>query len=118
MPLGSDDDRTGKITSVFICPSLLRAGRIFLLVLCIVDRGESSARSQSSAVRDSNPGAMRPRVSRRTLQPAALVEAAETVDTSRSVTPQMLQQAGLIPADVFWMGTDHMEDAQPVHQVE
>jgi sulfatase modifying factor 1 len=101
-------------------PSLLRAGHIFLLVLCICGIAQNrSARSQSSAVTNSNPAQCDRGVSRHTLQPAALVETAEIFDTSSSATSHDAPPGMVwIPGGRFWMGTDHMEDAQPVHQVE
>jgi sulfatase modifying factor 1 len=101
-------------------PPLLPGGRILLLVLCFCGIAQNrSARSQNSAVIASNPAQCDRGVSRHVLQPAALVETAGVLDTSRSATANDAPPGMVwIRGGRFWMGTDHMEDAQPVHQVE
>ncbi len=100
--------------------SFLPAGRILLLVLWICGIGPSdSAPSQNSVVVVSNPAQCDRGISRHALQPAALVETAEVFDTSKSAISHHTPLGMVwIPGGRFWMGTDHMEDAQPVHQVE
>jgi formylglycine-generating enzyme len=58
-------------------------------------------------------------LSRRSLHAAALVETADAAAPAKSAGSQHAP-AGMvwIPGGRFWMGTEHMEDAQPVHQVE
>jgi sulfatase modifying factor 1 len=103
-------------------PPLLPGGRILLLVLCFCGIAQNrSARSQNSAVIAiaSNPAQCDRGISRHVLQPAALVETAGVLDTSRSATANDAPPGMVwIRGGRFWMGTDHMEDAQPVHQVE
>jgi formylglycine-generating enzyme len=98
----------------------LPGARILLLVLCICGIAlNRSARSLNSDVMVSNPAQCDRGISRYALQSAALVETAEVFDSTRFATSDNAP-AGMvwIPGGRFWMGTDHMEDAQPVHQVE
>jgi sulfatase modifying factor 1 len=101
-------------------PSFFPAGRVLLLVLCICGIAQNrSARSQNSAVKDSHPAQCDRGVSRHALQPAALVGTAEVLDTSRPATSRDAPPGMVwIPGGRFWMGTEHTEDAHPVHQVE
>ena len=101
-------------------PSFLRAGRVLLLVLCICGIAQNrSVRSQNSSVGDSILVQCDRGISRHALQRAALVETAEVFNSSELATPQGTP-AGMvwIPGGRFWMGSDRLEDAQPVHQVE
>jgi formylglycine-generating enzyme required for sulfatase activity len=58
-------------------------------------------------------------MSRHSLHAAALVDTEEIAAPAKS-SGSHHAPAGMvwIPGGRFWMGTDHMEDAQPVHQVE
>jgi formylglycine-generating enzyme required for sulfatase activity len=58
-------------------------------------------------------------MSRHSLHAAALVNTEDTAIPAKSRSSQDAS-AGMIwiPGGSFWMGTNHMEDAQPVHQVE
>jgi formylglycine-generating enzyme required for sulfatase activity len=57
-------------------------------------------------------------VSRHSLHAASLVETA--IPSASTNTESHSSPDGMvwIPGGRFWMGTDHMEDAQPVHEVE
>jgi formylglycine-generating enzyme len=81
-----------------------------------------SAGTQNAATADrtgSGPGQCDRGMSRHSLRTAALVSAAYPVATAKSVSAQDAPPGMVwIPEGRFWMGTAHMEDAQPVHEVE
>lgn len=100
--------------------SRVSAGRILLLLFCICgiaqnrSIGIQAANSQASGPMQCDTG-----VSRRSLHAAAvlneaMVAAPVAAGDSHGAPPGM----AWIPGGRFWMGTDHMDDAQPVHQVE
>jgi formylglycine-generating enzyme len=92
-------------------------GRVLLLSACICGTVQDRARAAQDAAPQNSPMQCDTGVSRHSLHAAALVDAADVVtdksDPNRS-------RAGMvwIPGGRFWMGTGHMEDAQPVHQAE
>jgi formylglycine-generating enzyme len=96
------------------------AGRTLLLLLCMFaiaqnrSTGPPSAAAQSSGPMQCDTG-----MSRHSLHAAALVNTEDTAIPAKSHSSQDAS-AGMIwiPGGSFWMGTNHMEDAQPVHQVE
>ena len=100
--------------------SLISAGRILLLILCfcgiVMNR---SAGTQHAAAQSSGSMQCDSAVSRHSLHAAALESAAYPLTPAKSDHSQDTP-AGMvwIPGRRFWMGTEHMEDAQPVHQVE
>ncbi|HEY4904310.1 MAG TPA: formylglycine-generating enzyme family protein [Candidatus Sulfotelmatobacter sp.] len=100
--------------------SLVAAGRILALVLCIcglvMDR---SAVTQNAAAASSGPMQCDRGLSRHSLHAAALESATYPVASAKSSSSQGVP-AGMvwITGGRFWMGSDHMEDSQPVHQVE
>jgi formylglycine-generating enzyme required for sulfatase activity len=98
---------------------VLSARRILVLLVCICgivmnrSAGTQNAAAQSGLMQcDSG-------MSRHSLHAAALETASYPLAPARSGSSQD-GPAGMvwIPGGRFWMGTDHMEDAQPVHQVE
>lgn len=105
------------------------AGRISLLTLCMCLIAQNhSAGTQSVSAQDSSPQISPAQcdrgMSRHSLQAVALVEKPESAapaefggsnGASKDVQDDRMV---LIRGGRFWMGTNHMEDAQPVHQVE
>ena len=100
------------------------AVRILLIALGICGiaqnraRGNQSAIPQSAASQSDSPMQCDSGLSRHSLHAAALTE---TLATESKPTPDRSASPwGMvwIPSGRFWMGTNHMEDAQPVHQVE
>jgi len=92
------------------------AGRIFLIALGIGGVAQDRARGSQVAIPQSSPAQCDTGVSRHSLH-AALVE---TVPSASAKTESQTARDGMvwIPGGRFWMGSDHMEDAQPVHEVE
>ena len=118
-----EKSRWSLFVSVFFpspVPSFLPAGRIWLLLLCIcgiaINRSDGT---QSAASPSSGPMQCDGGVSRHSLHAAALVDK-ETIATRGASGDSRGASAGMvwIPGGRFWMGSDHLEDAQPVHQVE
>src|SRR5580692_6247472 len=94
--------------------------RILLLVLCIcgvvMDR---SSITQKAAVPSSGPMQCDRGMSRHSLQAVAAIHVAEAVVSVEAANSTDGRDGMVrIPGGRFWMGTNHMEDAQPVHQVE
>jgi sulfatase modifying factor 1 len=100
--------------------SLVSAGRISLLVLCMCVIALNRSGGTQSVSAQSSPAQCDRGISRRSLQAAALVEEPESAAPAEPGASHDVQPKGMvrIPGGRFWMGTDHMEDAQPVHQVE
>jgi len=92
-------------------------GRVLLLGLGICGIAQNRARAAQDAAPQNNPMQCDTGVSRHSLHAAALVDTADVV-THKSNDRDSRAGMVLIPGGRFWMGTDHMEDAQPVHQVE
>jgi formylglycine-generating enzyme required for sulfatase activity len=109
---------------------LVSAGRILVLLVCICGIAMNrSAGTQSAAAQSSTPMQCDMGMSRHSLHAAALhtaaLHGADLVDTGNPAAPAKSDSphnapSGMvwIPGGRFWMGTNHMEDAQPVHQVE
>jgi formylglycine-generating enzyme len=99
---------------------LISAGRILVLLLCICGIAMNrSAGTQNAAAPSSGPMQCDTGVSRHSLHAAAMVKFVDLALPAKSVRSQDAP-AGMvwIPGGRFWMGTNHMEDAQPVHEVE
>ena len=92
-------------------------GRVLLLGLGICGIAQNRARAAQDAAPQNNPMQCDTGVSRHSLHAATLVDTADVV-THKSNDRDSRAGMVLIPGGRFWMGTDHMEDAQPVHQVE
>jgi sulfatase modifying factor 1 len=100
--------------------SSISAGRILLLVICIcgivMDR---SVGTQKAAVASASPMQCDRGMSRHSLQTIAAVHEAEPVAPIDVSTPKSVPNGmAWIPGGRFWMGTNHMEDARPVHEVD
>jgi formylglycine-generating enzyme len=98
--------------------SKLLAGRVLLLGLSICGIVQNRARAAQDATPQSSPMQCDTGVSRHSLHAAALVDTADVVANKSDDRHDSRAGMALIPGGRFWMGTDHMEDAQPVHQVE
>jgi sulfatase modifying factor 1 len=99
---------------------LVSAGRILLLVLCICGIAlNRSAGNQNAATKGSGLTQCDRGMSRHSLHAVVMVEAMNASAPAKSGVPHDAP-AGMvwIPGGPFWMGTDRMPDAQPVHQVE
>ena len=98
--------------------SKFSTGRLLLLGIGIwaVAQNRAPAAQNTTAA---GPAQCDSGVSRSSLHKAALVDKG---DATASTNPGVSQNApaGMvwIPGGRFWMGTNHMDDAQPVHQVE
>src|ERR1700722_11660935 len=94
-----------------------RTGRMVLLALGICGIAQNRARGSQGAIPESSPTHCDTGVSRHSLHAATLVE---TVSSASARAASQTAPNGMvwIPGGRFWMGTDHMEDAQPVHEVE
>jgi formylglycine-generating enzyme len=106
--------------------SLVPAGRILLLVFCICAIAQNqptitrSVTAQSGSTIQSDTSTQCDRgVSRHSLQSVAMVEAAPLAIPAQAARSKNTPDGmAWISGGRFWMGTNHMEDAQPVHQVE
>jgi len=104
---------------------LVSAGRILVLLLCVCGIAlNRSAGSQNAAAQSSGPTQCDRGMSRQSVH-AATLQAAAMVVTGNPATPAKTGNSQDAPAGMvwisggrFWMGTNHLEDAQPVHQVE
>src|SRR6202046_1986107 len=99
---------------------LISAGRILELLLCICGIAMNlSAGTQNAAAQGSGPMQCDTGISRHSLHATAMVKLGDLAGPAKSVSSQDAS-AGMvwIPGGRFWMGTNHMEDAQPVHEVE
>jgi formylglycine-generating enzyme required for sulfatase activity len=97
---------------------LIWPGRVLLIALGVCGIAQNRARGIQSAAPQNSPAYCDTGMSRHSLHAASLAET-ETVSVStkahaHNTTPGMTW----IPGGRFWMGTNHMEDAQPVHEVE
>lgn len=92
-------------------------GRTLLVALSICGIAQNRARGNQSAVPQGSPLHCDTGVSRHSLHAASLVEAAD-VSISPPANSDSSDGMVRIPGGHFWMGTNHMEDAQPVHEVE
>jgi formylglycine-generating enzyme len=95
-------------------------GRAVLLLLCMLGIAlNRSAGTQNATAQSGGPMQCDTGMSRHSLHAAALVDTEEIAAPAKS-SGSHHAPAGMvwIPGGRFWMGTDHMEDAQPVHQVE
>jgi len=101
--------------------SLVSAGRILLLLLCMfgIAQNRSAGTQNALASPSGGPTQCDSGMSRHSLHAAAMVDAMDAPAFAKSASPHDAP-AGMvwIPGGRFWMGTNHMEDAQPVHQVE
>jgi formylglycine-generating enzyme required for sulfatase activity len=104
----------------FFSLSLISAGRILLLVLCMFAIAQNrSAETQSAAAKSNGPTQCDTGMSRHSLHAATWLDEEDAPAPAKPGSSHDAP-AGMvwIPGGRFWMGTDHMADAQPVHQVE
>jgi formylglycine-generating enzyme len=100
--------------------SRIPAGRILLLLLCFC----GVAQNRSAGIQAANPQASEPMqcdtgISRHSLHAASLISDQDVTVSGKSSRSNKAREGMVwIPGGRFWMGTPHMEDAQPVHQVE
>jgi sulfatase modifying factor 1 len=97
--------------------SWIWAARILLLLVAVCGIAQNRARGNQSAIPQSNAHCDAG-VSRHSLHAVSLNEAAEVPALPKSEAHSSSNGMVWIPGGRFWMGTNHMEDAQPVHQVE
>ena len=90
--------------------------RIPVLLLAICGIAQNHAKGNQSAPPQANVAHCDAGISRHSLHAAALTESSDpsAPNGAHSVGGGMVW----IPGGRFWMGTNHMEDAQPVHEVE
>src|SRR6266852_560643 len=94
-------------------------GRILLVALAICGIAQNHARGNQSAIPQSSLGAhCDAGISRHSLHAASLNETAEVSAPEKAASRTAPDGMVWIPGGRFSMGTDHMEDAQPVHEVE
>jgi formylglycine-generating enzyme len=94
-------------------------GRGLALLLCAVAVSQNRyVGAQNIATQSHPPMQCDSGMSRHSLHAAAMVEETEHSTESSSVGSDAPQGMVWIPGGRFWMGTNHMDDAQPVHQVE
>jgi formylglycine-generating enzyme len=94
--------------------------RILLLLLGIVAVSQNRfVSTQNVAAQSTEPQQCDRGISRYSLHAEAMVENA-AVPAHANSSASHTAPAGMvwIPGGRFWMGTDHMEDARPVHRVE
>jgi formylglycine-generating enzyme len=104
------------------------AGRILFLALCICGVAQNHARGSQSAGPQTNIQTSAQSgihcdtgVSRHSLHAASLLATSASsapIASAKSESHDSPDGMVWIPAGRFWMGTNHMEDAQPVHEVE
>jgi formylglycine-generating enzyme len=103
---------------------LVSTGRVLVLVVCVCAMAQNhSPRIHNAAYRDTTQmGTAAPcdrGISRHSFETAAMVETATVVVSAKSSSSTDAPNGMVwIPGGRFWMGTNHMEDARPVHQVE
>jgi sulfatase modifying factor 1 len=126
----ASEEPTGEVimmaTEKLRSSSLVSVGRILLLVLCICaiaqnrsSVSQSAAAWSTSAAQSAAPTQCDRGVSRHSLQNLAAIHVAEApVPVEAANSGAAPEGMVWIPGGRFWMGTNHMEDAQPVHQVE
>lgn len=94
------------------------AWRFLLFALCICGIAQNRARGSQAAILRSNPTECDAGVSRRSVYSASLAEPATLPSSAKSNGNGSPDGMVWIAGGRFWMGTDRMEDAQPVHEVE
>jgi formylglycine-generating enzyme len=94
-----------------------RAGRMFLIAVGLCGIAQNRARGSQGEIPQSGPAQCDTGVSRHSLHAASLVETMASA-SARAGSQSAPDGMVWIPGGRFWMGTDHMEDAQPVHEVE
>ena len=101
--------RTQRQTGIWI-------GRFLLFALGICGIAQNHASAIHGAIPQNNPAHCDAGVSRHSLHAVSL-KAAAGVALAEISSRHEVDDMVWIPGGSFWMGTDHMEDAQPVHEV-
>jgi formylglycine-generating enzyme required for sulfatase activity len=104
----------------------LLAGRMLLLSISICGIVQNHARAAQNATQNEAQNASSQTapmqcdtgVSRHSLRAAAMNNGPDAIPTKTTSSQKVHEGMVRIPGGRFWMGSDHMEDAQPVHQVE
>src|SRR5258707_9741604 len=94
------------------------AARSLLIAFAICGIAQNHARGSQSAIPQDSPVHCDTGVSRHSLHAASLVEAADVSASAKTDSHTVPNGMIWIPGGRFWMGSNHVEDAQPVHQVE
>ena len=98
----------------------ISAGRVLLVFICIAGLAQNhTAVSQSVQPKNKQPLHCDTGISRDSLR-SELLTASATPKERATATTRPNGSSGMvwIAGGRFWMGSDHMPDAQPVHQVE
>ena len=90
---------------------------LLLPLICWIAQNRSSG-TQSAASQSSDPIQCDTGMSRHSLHAAALLDTRDVAPTKSGGSHERRSGMAWIPGGRFWMGTDHMQDALPVHQVE
>jgi len=93
-------------------------GRILLVGLGICGIAQNRARGNQNGIVQNNPVHCDTGVSRHSLTVASLNDVIEVSALSKSEAHRSPDSMVWIPGGRFWMGTNHMADAQPLHEVE
>ena len=93
-------------------------GRILLVGLGISGIVQNRARGNQDGIVQNNPVHCDTGVSRHSLTVASLNDVIEVSALSKSEAHRSPDSMVWIPGGRFWMGTNHMADAQPLHEVE
>lgn len=93
-------------------------GRILLVGLGICAITQNRARGNQCGTLLNNSAQCDAGISRHSLHAASVNEGTEVSALSKSGAPGSRDGMVWIPGGRFWMGTNHMEDAQPLHEVE
>jgi sulfatase modifying factor 1 len=111
MMMAGEESRSSLLISA-------RPALVLLLCICGIVMNRSAG-TQNAAAQTSGPMQCDSGMSRHSLHAAVLKSVAYPLASAKSGRSQNAP-AGMvwIPGGRFWMGTDHLEDAQPVHQVE
>src|SRR5579864_6168804 len=86
-----------------------------VLPICAIEQGRPNG--YHTAVSQGSAASCDAGVSRHSVRAASSTVPADST-TSAVAVPNAHAGMTWIPGGRFWMGTDHMEDAKPVHEVE
>jgi formylglycine-generating enzyme len=99
--------------------SKFSTGSVLLLALAICGISQNRSLGAQSAPPEQMPMQCDTGMSRHSLHAAAFVDKDDNVAPAKSASSKNAATGmAWIAGGRFWMGTDHMEDAQPIHQVE
>ncbi len=92
--------------------------RVLLVALGLYGIAQNRARGSQSAIPQSSPLQCDTGVSRRSLHAASRLATGSVLSAAKGNSSGAPDAMVWIPGGRFWMGTEHTEDARPVHQVE